>query len=61
MRGRMAGMSDTTDRKRFRFSLKVLLIIIALSAIIFGAYRVGYQHGYRTAVDEHTADYVTFK
>jgi hypothetical protein len=50
------GMSDTTDNKRIQFSLS----LIALSAIVFGAYRIGYQHGCRAAIAEHTADYVTF-
>ena len=54
-------MSDTTDHKRFRFSLKVLLILIALAAIIFGAYRVGYQHGYSKAEEKGRADYVIWK
>jgi hypothetical protein len=46
---------------KVRFSLRAMLIFIALIAIAFGSYRVGYDSGYGAAIADHTADYVTFK
>ena len=54
-------MSDTTKRKRFRFSLRGLLLIVAMLALCIALYREGYRNGYKTAKDESQADYVTWK
>jgi hypothetical protein len=54
-------MSDTNEGKRFRFSLKGLLLIMTLLALCIGAYLEGYHNGYKTAKDESQADYVTWK
>jgi hypothetical protein len=54
-------MGGTTERKRFRFSLKGLFLIAAILAVCITAYREGYRNGYKTAKDESQADYVTWK
>jgi hypothetical protein len=54
-------MSETTNRPRFQFSLKLLLLVIALLAVIIGAYSFGYRRGYSTAIRESQTDYVIFR
>jgi hypothetical protein len=54
-------MSDTTERNRFRFSLKAILLIMAILALLMGTYVKGYRDGYTTATDESQADYVIWK
>jgi hypothetical protein len=39
------GVSDVSYR-RFRFSLKILLLVFTAAAVIFGAYTIGEQRGY---------------
>jgi hypothetical protein len=45
--GERGGMSDTIERKRFRFSLKTLLFLMTLIAVGIGAYLVGQVSGYQ--------------
>lgn len=52
---------QSTDRERFRFSLKSMLVLIALVAVILGSYAFGFRKGYRTAKEESAADYVIWK
>lgn len=57
----MNDLNATPKRERFRFSLKSMLILLALVAVLLGSYAVGFRNGYRTAKDESTADYVIWK
>jgi hypothetical protein len=50
-------MSEMPKRKRMRFGLRSLFLILTLIAIAFGTYFVGYRNGYRAA-NEGRADYV---
>jgi hypothetical protein len=54
-------MDETSKRRRPRFSLKALLIIMALVAACIGAYVIGYQRGYDAAKAESRADYVIWE
>jgi hypothetical protein len=54
------GMSGTTERKRFRFSLKTLLLITIL-ALCIGAYLAGYRDGYKASEVDSQAEYVIWK
>ncbi|HEY3392449.1 MAG TPA: hypothetical protein VGK58_07070 [Lacipirellulaceae bacterium] len=51
-------MDDTPKFRRPHFSLKALLIIMALVAAFIGAYVIGYQRGYEAAKAESRANYV---
>jgi hypothetical protein len=53
--------SDTTERKRFRFNLKGLLLIMTAIACCLGAYLEGYRSGYKAAKDESKTDYIIWK
>jgi len=54
-------MNGTTERKRFRFSLKTLLLITTILALCIGAYLAGYRNGYKAAEVDSQADYVIWK
>jgi hypothetical protein len=54
-------MSDSTERKRFRFSLKALLLIMTILALCIGSYFAGYRNGHKAAEGESQADYVIWK
>jgi hypothetical protein len=45
-------MNDTTKRKRFRFSLQGLILVVTMVAMSIVAYREGYKNGYKTAKNE---------
>ena len=51
-------MDETSKLRRPRFSLKALLILMAMVASCIGAFVIGYQRGYDAAKAESRADYV---
>jgi tetratricopeptide (TPR) repeat protein len=53
-------MDEERDRLWYRFSLKMLFLLMLIFALLFGVYFVGYRNGHRAAKQESQADYVIF-
>jgi hypothetical protein len=50
-------ITETPQRRRFRFNLKTLLGVMTLVAVGLGAYILGQKNGYRRGVNEASAEY----
>jgi hypothetical protein len=59
--GEAEGGMNEIPKRRYKFSLRALLITIALLALLIGSYTVGYQKGYSKAKSEPQADYIIWK
>jgi len=53
-------MDKSPEKRKLRFSLKILLAVVTAVALYFGGYSDGYHNGYSEGKRASKADYVIF-